>query len=401
MALTPDRGFPVIFGHAVPADAERGSGKAIQLRVFVHAVAARKGKEGGATLLIHETARALVEAAPHHEYVFCLDASLEIDLPEEVRRIDAPLKNAYERLKWDNHSYSEILVREGADISLALLGYGAMRPPVPRVCMLPDSTYFCRFAGFNRSLTARALIRARAQLLRRVAMSSAVLVVPSQAMADGVAADYGLRVPIKLLRYGSDAEHVEPSAKPWDEPVRILYVSQLQPHKAHINLVPLARALEDMDLDFEITICANPADNPRLAAQLKDAMRTRGISGRFRNLADLPRSDLDRLFGESDCFVYPSLCESFGFPMIEATSAGMPVVAAGTAINREMLGPGAFYFPPLEPEAGAEKIRQLADNGLERAEMVVQAQRHQERILPSWKQYGEELVEIIEAAASH
>lgn len=374
------------------------------MRVFVHAVAARKGKEGGATLLIHETARALVEAAPDNEYCFCLDASLEMDLPQQVGRIDVSLKNQSERLKWDYYDYSEILIREGADVSVALLGYGAMRPPVPRVCMLPDSTYFCRFAGFNRSYAERALIKARALLLRRVAMASEFIIVPSQAMADGVAAAYGLRVPIKLLRYGSDADHAEyaePSVKPWDEPVRILYVSQLQPHKAHINLVSLARALEDVDLDFEITICANPTDSPRLAAQLRDAMRVRGLGGRFRNLTDLSRQQLDGLFEESDCFVYPSLCESFGFPMVEATNAGMPVVAAGTAINREMLGPGALYFPPMEPEAGAYKIRQLAENGLERAEMVAQAQRHQRRILPTWKQYGEDLAELIEAAASH
>lgn len=370
------------------------------MRVFVHAVAARKGKEGGATLLIQETARALVAANPDNEYCFCLDESLEVLLPEQVRRIDVPLRNHFERLRWDWYEYSELLIREGADVSVALLGFGSLRPPVPRVCMLPDSTYFCRFASFNRTYAERISIKARAQLLRRVAMASKFIVVPSQAMADGVASAFGLRVPIKLLRYGSDAEPAEPSSKPWDEPARILYVSQLQAHKAHINLVSLARALEDFDLDFEITICANPADSPRLAAQLKDAMRARGLGKRFRNLTNVSRQQLDSLFGESDCFVYPSLCESFGFPMVEATNAGMPVVAAGTAINREILGPGALYFPPMEPEAGASRIRQFAENGIERAELVAQAQRHQRRILPTWKQYGEELAEIIEAAGS-
>lgn len=370
------------------------------MRVFVHAVAARRGKEGGATLLIQETARALVEAAPDNEYCFCLDASLDIPLPPEVRRVDVPLRNPIERLKWDQGGYGKLLIREGADVSVALLGFGSMHPPVPRVCMLPDSTYFCRFAGFNRTVPSRVMVKLRKQLLKRIANASTVVVVPSQAMADGVAASFGMRVPIKLLRYGSDAEQAEPSAKPWDEPVKILYVSQLQSHKAHIHLVSIARALEDVDLDFEITICANPADDPRLAAQLREAMRLRGIAGRFRNLTGVPRRELDDLFSESDCFLYPSLCESFGFPMVEATNAGKPVVAAGTAINREMLGPGALYFPPLEPEAGAEKIRWLADNGLERAELVAQAQRHQQRILPTWRKYGEELVEIIEAAAA-
>lgn len=367
------------------------------MRVFVHAVAARKGKEGGATLLIQRTAEALLAAGPDNEYVFCLDQSLDLALPEQVQRIDVSLRNPRERIRWDYQGYRDLLIREGADVSVGLLGFGFPRDAIPNVCMLPDSTYFCAFRGFNRSPASVLGIEIKKLLLRQIVKRSAVVVVPSQAMADGVSADFGIRVPLRLLRYGWDSKVDEPSAKPWEEPVQILYISQLQTHKAHLNLIRLARALEDMDLDYQITICANPVDDPRLASQLRDTMRLRNLTSRFRNLTDVPKVELEQLFKEADCFVYPSLCESFGFPMVEAVSAGLPVVAAGTAINREMLGPGACYFPPLEPEIGAEKIRWLADHGLERAGMVMQAQEHQRRILPTWRQYGEELAAIIEA----
>lgn len=370
------------------------------MRVFFNAVAARKGKEGGATLLIYETARSLVENAPQHEYVFCLDSTLEIDLPEEIRRIDAKLRNPYDRVRWDQWIYPELVYREGGDVTVAPLGFSSLRPAVPRITMLPDSTYFCGFAAFGRTRAEKSRVAARRRLLKRVCASSQLVIVPSQAMADGVSSTFGKKAPIELLRYGWNPDPVEPSAKPWDEPVKILYVSQLQPHKAHVLLIKMARELENLDIDFQFRLCVNPADSPRLFRQLREEIRAKNLGDRFEIRSDVSRSEIRDLFGESDCFVYPSLCESFGFPMVEATTAGLPVVAAGTPINREMLGPGAHYYPPLEPEMAAEKIRSLAENGLARASMVTDAQIHQQRILPTWSEYGARLVDAIEKVAS-
>lgn len=369
------------------------------LKIVFHAVAARKGKEGGATLLIAETARALVRAAPEHEYVFCLDSGLDMELPAEVRRVDAHVRNPYERVRWDQVTYPRILLEEGADLRVAFLGFGTLRSRIPSVVMLPDSTYFSRYASFGRTRLELAEVALRRQLLRRQAGMARAVVVPSRAMADGLISYFGGKIPIELLRYGWNSQKREPSAKPWDHPIRLLYVSQLQPHKAHINLVEMARSLDNLDLDFQITLCINPADEPRLHAELREAIRLRGLRRRFEILSSVPRSRISELLEESDCFVYPSLCESFGFPMVEAASAGLPIVAAGTAINREMLGSGALYFPPNDPQIGAEKIEWFAEHGLERAEMVERVQDHQSRILTNWDEYGARLVEILERAA--
>jgi len=40
------------------------------------------------------------------------------------------------------------------------------------------------------------------------------------------------------------------------------------------------------------------------------------------------------------------LCESFGFPLVEAMGARLPIVAADTPVNQEVCGKAAIYFPP-------------------------------------------------------
>lgn len=61
---------------------------------------------------------------------------------------------------------------------------------------------------------------------------------------------------------------------------------------------------------------------------------------------------LSAAFRHADLFVYPSLCEGFGLPVLEAMSAGCPVaVAEGTGALTEVAGDAAFRFNAHEPEA--------------------------------------------------
>ena len=68
-------------------------------------------------------------------------------------------------------------------------------------------------------------------------------------------------------------------------------------------------------------------------------------------LVPFPTDELLRtLYNQSHAFVFPSLHEGFGIPLLEAMACGTPVLAADTEVFREVAGSAAIYFNPHDPE---------------------------------------------------
>ncbi|OPL18959.1 MAG: hypothetical protein AVO35_03240 [Candidatus Aegiribacteria sp. MLS_C] len=77
-------------------------------------------------------------------------------------------------------------------------------------------------------------------------------------------------------------------------------------------------------------------------------------------LRDLPDSDLVRLYANATAFVFPSLDEGFGLPVLEAMSAGCPVVTSGISCLPEVAGDAAVLVDPFSPEDLASAMESLA-----------------------------------------
>jgi glycosyltransferase involved in cell wall biosynthesis len=60
------------------------------------------------------------------------------------------------------------------------------------------------------------------------------------------------------------------------------------------------------------------------------------------------KEELPRLYAEATLFVFPSLYEGFGLPVLEAMSYGCPVVAANGSSIPEVCGEAALYFDPTD-----------------------------------------------------
>ena len=62
-------------------------------------------------------------------------------------------------------------------------------------------------------------------------------------------------------------------------------------------------------------------------------------------------------------FVFPSLVESFGHPLVEAMAAGLPIAASDIPVHREVCGDAAIYFDPFDPNELADRIESLKTSG--------------------------------------
>ncbi|MEK6227672.1 MAG: glycosyltransferase family 1 protein [Chloroflexota bacterium] len=137
----------------------------------------------------------------------------------------------------------------------------------------------------------------------------------------------------------------------------------------------------------------------RLHREAVEAIRRSRYRRRIHDLGYVADADLQELVRTATAFVYPSLAEGFGLPILEAMSLGTPVVCSSLPVHLEVVGDGnALMFPAGRADELAATIEQvitdevvwqrLADRGLARARSF------------SWSACGEATLQSIVRAAS-
>jgi glycosyltransferase involved in cell wall biosynthesis len=137
-----------------------------------------------------------------------------------------------------------------------------------------------------------------------------------------------------------------PSAEPF-----FLFLGVIQPKKNVRVLLPLLHAFPDRHL-----VLAGPNNHP-YARQLRAEAERLGVSARLWMPGAVDEPTKAWLYAHCDAFLFPSLAEGFGLPVVEAMQWGKPVFVANATSLPEIGGPDAFFFTALEPDAMAQTIR--------------------------------------------
>jgi glycosyltransferase involved in cell wall biosynthesis len=140
------------------------------------------------------------------------------------------------------------------------------------------------------------------------------------------------------------------------------------------------------------------AGRPWTSAEAAD-LRRRGLGGAVRLVPHPTTDQLRALYGSAHAFVYPSVHEGFGIPLLEAMACGSPVLASDIAVFREVAGDAALFFDPADPGAIGGRIEDSLDPA--RREGLVA--RGLERVqLFSWEKCAEATHQVyLKALAAH
>ena len=153
----------------------------------------------------------------------------------------------------------------------------------------------------------------------------------------------------------------------------VLSVGSIEPRK---NTMLALKALHHLPDDISLVLVGR---HTAYTDKLTQYARANGLEHRLRILHGVPDADLPALYAGAEAFVYPSVYEGFGIPIIEAIRCGLPVVACTGSCLEEAGGPDSLYVEPDDAEGMADAILRCLNGADGRQERIQRSQDYIKR----------------------
>lgn len=282
-------------------------------------------------------------------------------LPDGVKTNAIPHYDIARRMWWESIELPRALRRLRADALVNLTNSAPLLPGVVSVLYQRNPLFFDPSWVASQPTRFRGEAFARRQLAFLQARSSDGVIVPSGAMAEYVSGWRGwpASAELSVVPHAVAIDDFPFAQRMWppptDRPLRLLSVSHASPHKGQELLFDLVAELLGTGQPAELWVTFSLDDAPEFVGSLQARARSLGVEGSIRFLGRT--TDVARLYRDADLMVFPSLSESFGFPVLEAMACGIPVVASQIGPTEELLGDDGTYFVRGDVAGAASAVR--------------------------------------------
>ena len=291
-----------------------------------------------------------------------IGAQAALDSPDiDVRRAPWRTDSAIRRILWEQAVQPWAL--RGYD------GYHAMAYAGPLVgapatvvtvhdlsfIHTPERVPFLR-RTYLRALTAYTCRRAR------------VVIGVSQATADDVAKTFGIpESRLVVTPHGVDHAQFRPLDRAAVEAFRTahslpprfwLFIGTLEPRKNLVTLLEAYAALPPAER-LPLIVAGGKGWNTE---PIFEAVERLGLAGSVQFPGFIPTEDLPLWYNCAEIFIYPSVFEGFGLPVLEAMACGIPVIVSNASSLPEVAARAGLCLPPQDAPVWTETLRRVRDD---------------------------------------
>lgn len=323
------------------------------------------GETGGMEIYARELIPELVAAAPQHRFTAFVSQEAahvgEGPWGELIAMVTIPVdaQSRVQRVRGEQQLLPVLARRAGVDLLHSLASTAPAWGRFRQVVTIHDLIYRLipeSHPGF-RSLGMRVLVPTAARRSNRIIVDAASTVEDLRRFVGVDPAKVDV-VPLGIRQSRRPLSLPEPEVREWlgagDRPI-VLSVSAKRAHK---NLLRLLGALKLVSLPTR-PLLVLPGYHTAHEDRLRQRADELGIAGDVRFLDWVSGEELEGLYDASACFVFPSLAEGFGLPVLEAMSRGVPVACSSRGSLLEVAGDAALLFDPESEREIADALERL------------------------------------------
>lgn len=182
---------------------------------------------------------------------------------------------------------------------------------------------------------------------------------------------------VKVIYHGTDPDfYSEVPARRLDRVIKkhtlpsdfLLFVGAIEPRKNLTNLIKALKIVHKRHKKISLVIAGRKGSD---YSKVKALILKNRLEDWVKTLDYLPSEEVRCLYNLASLFVFPSLCEGFGLPLLEAMASRLPLVVSGVSALPEIADDAALYFDPNSPESIAGRVIEvLQDKSLQKKLIV-------------------------------
>lgn len=268
------------------------------------------------------------------------------------------------RLAWTQWELPRLARRHQASMIFTPAPEGYLGPQrIPQVVMVHDLRPISHPERSLQSLYFRSWVPPLLRAARHVLTNSRFTAAEIQ-RCTGLPAER-----ITVIPLGYDAQHFYTTAPvgPIPQQPYLLHVGQAYPHKNLPRLVEGFAQIAPLYPELRLVLAGKP--HRVQTPLLRELVRERGLERRVEFLSYVPYAQLPDLYRGALAFVYPSLWEGFGLPLLEAMACGTPVITSRGSATEEAAGDAALLVEPTDESGLIEALTLLVQDAALRLEL--------------------------------
>lgn len=329
------------------------------------------GGKSGISCYIMSLLKEFVQFQEEHDFeVLLYENERDIFLPEgnDFRVLTFPesLRPAVKSIFWHQTSLPSICKKQGYDVMFlpAANRRACLRLPCPMVGTVHD---FSSLHVKGKYDPARLIyIRQVLPFLSR--RLTEVLTVSESSKRDLVEFAKVPAERVTVTPLAADFSTYHPTAPDGErerliqqynlQPPYLLYTSRLEhPGKNHVNLIKAFEQLvQQKNVPHQLVLAGSDWSG---SEEIHRVAQESSVRDRISFTGFVPTNDLPGLYRHCEVFVFPSLYEGFGLPILEAMACGAPVACSNVSSMPEVAGSAAIQFNPESPDLIATAIAPL------------------------------------------